>query len=397
MRKGIFGLIFLLTLYGLFLWGCQANSAAIPAGEPDPAVWGEVYTDQYATYLKNSQMSSTLYRGSEPVDYLEMFPQLKIIYEGMGFSQEYFRSRGHVYALEDVKHIARAKPGGTCMSCKSSNVPGLLEKYGAEFYSMPFEDIALESDYPVACLDCHNPSNMERRISRPFLTQALDKTANPPAKTSAQDLVCAQCHVEYYFDQETLEVVLPWEKGLKLHQVEEYFDEMDYADWVHPRAGTPLIKIQHPEYQFYLGSVHDSIGLTCVGCHMPTVKGESGQEIPSHWWTSPLNHMEESCSSCHQDLPGIRARCEGIQEETTDSMEAVMDKLVDIIEGLAVLAEQGESQELEKIRGLHRKAHIRFDWVFVENSWGFHHSKEARELLDEAHEYADQALELLIN
>ncbi len=397
MRKVIIGLVCLFSIYGLFLWGCQVQPQGIPAGEPDPAVWGEVYPDQYTSYLKNSEMSSTLYRGSDPVDYLEMYPQLKTIYEGYGFSKEYLRSRGHVYALEDVKHIGRPKPGGTCMSCKSSNVPGLLEKYGTQFYSMPFDEIAEESLYSISCLDCHNPSGMDNRISRPFLTEAIENTIQPPAKTSARDLACAQCHVEYYFDQETLEVVLPWEKGLKLYQVEEYFDELGYSDWIHPRAGTPLIKIQHPEYQFYFGSIHDSMGLACVDCHMPSVQGESGKTIPSHWWTSPLNHMEESCGSCHQDLADIRLRTESIQEDTINSMELIMDKLVSVIEGLAVLTELGETPELEEIRSLHRKAQIRFDWVFAENSWGFHHSKEAQELLEEAHDYADQALELLGN
>ncbi|RQD73104.1 MAG: ammonia-forming cytochrome c nitrite reductase subunit c552 [Candidatus Syntrophonatronum acetioxidans] len=50
---------------------------------------------------------------------------------------------------------------------------------------------------------------------------------------------------------------------------------------------------------------------------------------------------------------------------------------------------------IAEIRDYHARAHIRFDWVFAENSWGFHNSREADVLLEEGHQYADWTLEIL--
>ncbi len=130
---------------------------------------------------------------------------------------------------------------------------------------------------------------------------------------------------------------------------------------------------------------------------MPLVETGNREIIASHWWTSPLNHMEDSCSNCHRDLNQTRDRVEGIQGENIASMEELMDKLVEVVEGLALASSTGEIEIIDEIRDLHRQAHIRFDWVFAENSCGFHNYREARELLEQAHEYADLALQKLGN
>jgi nitrite reductase (cytochrome c-552) len=41
-----------------------------------------------------------------------------------------------------------------------------------------------------------------------------------------RSLVCAQCHVEYYFKGEGKLVTYPWDKGLKVEQIEAYYDEV---------------------------------------------------------------------------------------------------------------------------------------------------------------------------
>jgi nitrite reductase (cytochrome c-552) len=41
-----------------------------------------------------------------------------------------------------------------------------------------------------------------------------------------RSLVCAQCHVEYYFKGEGKLVTYPWDKGLKMEHIEAYYDEV---------------------------------------------------------------------------------------------------------------------------------------------------------------------------
>ena len=53
-----------------------------------------------------------------------------------------------------------------------------------------------------------------------------------------------------------------------------------------------MIKIQHPEYETWIDGPHGSAGVTCADCHMPYIRGENGQKMSSHYWTSPLKDPE---------------------------------------------------------------------------------------------------------
>jgi nitrite reductase (cytochrome c-552) len=50
---------------------------------------------------------------------------------------------------------------------------------------------------------------------------------------------------------------------------------------------------------------------------------------------------------------------------------------------------------LSEARQLHRKAQLYWDWVFVENSTGFHNSAEANRVLDAAAQTVEELLNLL--
>ncbi len=56
--------------------------------------------------------------------------------------------------------------------------------------------------------------------------------------------------------------------------------------------------------------------------------------------------------------------------------------------------ESGEYPEevLEEVRAYHRKAQFKWDFVFVENSTGFHNPELTHKTLDEAREYAEYLL-----
>lgn len=398
MKKTVFLLMVVMVTFVLFGCGPTAEPKvpSVPtdlAAAADMSAWQDAYPAQYETYNQTQKMSPTRFGGSEPMDYLEKYPFITTLYEGFGFSKMYYRSRGHYFALEDAKNTIRPKPGATCLTCKTSEYAYLLETMGDDYWSAPFDEVAATVTHTVSCLDCHDPASMENRPVRSYVTDALTRAGLTEV---TGNLVCAQCHVEYYFGSNR-EVILPWDNGLEIEDIERYFDERGFSDWTHPRTGTPLIKIQHPEYELYKGSVHDSIGLTCVSCHMPETNGENGS-FKSHWLTSPLNHLEASCASCHADTTAIHARVEGIQETVYKKKRDVGEKLAEAIDALAAAVEANADEEIvSQGRALHRSAQLYWDWVFVENSSGFHNGAEANRVLDKAADTVEELLALLQN
>ena len=81
--------------------------------------------------------------------------------------------------------------------------------------------------------------------------------------------VCGQCHVEYYFKGPGKVVTYPWANGLKVEEIEAYYDKEGFTDWVHAETGTKVLKAQHPEFEVWSQGVHARAGVACADCHMP--------------------------------------------------------------------------------------------------------------------------------
>lgn len=71
------------------------------------------------------------------------------------------------------------RPGAACNTCKSSQIPEIINKYGDQYYLKFFEEINSQLKYPIACLDCHDPRTMDLRISRPALIEAFARVCTP--------------------------------------------------------------------------------------------------------------------------------------------------------------------------------------------------------------------------
>lgn len=380
-----------LIIFFLLLSGCAPEKAIVPAVD-----WQDEFPEQYNSYLMNSEMESTLYGGSVPIDYLEKYPYLKDFYDGYGFSIEYLRARGHTYALEDVMNTQRPKPGASCLACKSADFVVLLKEDGVSVNSLKFEDVAKPEMNTISCYDCHENTPGTFVVTRDHLNTGLtfsDKEYNP------KELACAQCHVEYYLDPETKEVILPWQNGQDTDSMIQYYDDIGYSDWTHPTTGTELLKVQHPEFETYQGGIHAKMGLTCVDCHMPNAVNEDGDNFSSHHWTSPLKTIESSCLTCHSDESesSLRTTVEGIQASVDTKMADVSAVLMELIQELTAATAEGTVDEdsLNKARDYHRKAQFKWDFVFVENGEGFHNENLAHKNLDEAFELAMKAFEEL--
>jgi len=350
--------IFFVTLGVVFLLGLLASSVVERRAEAVYAyrpvvdydqfearneIWGKNFPLEYETYLKTSDtLFYSKYNGSGTIDMLERHPEMVILWAGYGFSKDYTQGRGHYYAVKDIRESLRTgAPIGaknspmpnTCWTCKSPDVPRLMNEMGiAEFYKGPWEELGDEIDDFIGCADCHDAETMNLRISRPALIEAFErqgKDINEASHQEMRSLVCAQCHVEYYFNNEKEEGVpyltLPWDNGTTADAMEEYYDNMNFSDWTHQLSRAPMLKAQHPGYETYTTGIHAQRGVSCADCHMPFIS-EGGQKFTDHHIQSPLNNVANSCQVCHR-------------EETAELIKNVYERQTMIIENRNKLEE----------------------------------------------------------
>jgi nitrite reductase (cytochrome c-552) len=177
----------------------------------------------------------------------------------------------------------------------------------AEFYSGTWDTKGPEIINHIGCGDCHDSETMNLHISRPALIEAFKAMGKDVENASHQEmrtLVCAQCHVEYYFNKKITEgvnyLVFPWKNGTSLENMETYYDSIGFSDWTHSLSRAPMLKAQHSDYEVYLTGTHASRGVSCADCHMPFIS-EGGQKFTSHHIQSPLNNISNSCQVCHRE------------------------------------------------------------------------------------------------
>ncbi len=370
--------------------------------ETDPAVWGSNYPREFQSWKETEiDTTKTKFGGADPRDYLDENPRMVILFAGYGFSKDYRQARGHAHAAKDAWETKRtgAKSVATCWTCKSPDVPRLMNKMGvAEFYKSNFESLKDEVMHPISCLDCHDPTTIRLNISRPALTEAFERQGKKVMESSHQDmrsLVCAQCHVEYYFKDKSY-LTFPWDQGTSCEAMIEYYDKIDFVDYVHPVSKTRIIKAQHPDYEIWKTGVHAFRGVSCADCHMP-YRSEGGVKFSDHHVQSPLLDIANSCAVCHRwSEDEIRTRVEGIQTKVWNARVQAEKALVKAhFDVAAAIEAKATDTELKPIRKLLRHAQFRWDYVAANNGMGFHSPQECMRLLGEAVNQA-QEVRLLV-
>ncbi len=358
----------------------------------DPAAWGVNYPAQYETYLQTKE-------NTEKPSHFEDMPYLKLMYKGTGYAEEFNHPRGHAFMLDDIRDINPVRWKGhqaACNTCKSSQIPGLVAKYGDEYYKMSFKEINDQLKYPVGCYNCHDPKTNELTVRQPPLIEAMSRRGIDLSKASRQEkrtLVCAQCHVTYYFPNDTNKVTFPWDEGLTAEDQLRYYDKIGYTEWVHPDSGTPLVKPRHEEYEYFKGSVHESAGVTCADCHMPYMKA-GNQKFSSHNVGSPLDNMEQSCMTCHRESKEwLTDRVRNIQKNTKDMEDRAGEVVTETIKTLeAAKNTPGVDQELlKKAQQNHRYGQYYMDCVMVTNGLGFHNPDRSMQDLARGIDYCQIA------
>jgi nitrite reductase (cytochrome c-552) len=394
----------------------------------DPAVWGRNFPSQYDGYRRTVDQVRTRFGGSEAVprtptavdprsvvaqSRLDEDPRLKTIWAGYAFSKDFREERGHAYMLEDQVYTERqqvTKQPGTCLHCHASVYEPYRKAGGGDLFKgfealnkMPYAEARGHVKFPVACVDCHDPTSMALRVTRPAFMEgikaakAADGVANYDVNTMAtrqemRAFVCGQCHVEYYFKGPEKRLTYPWLKGLKADQILAYYEENGFKDWTHADSGAPVLKAQHPEFELWSQGIHARSGVACADCHMP-YKREGAMKVSDHWVRSPLLDVSRACQVCHPYAESeIRARVAAIQDRTQALLQRAAGAAIDMLDAIGAAKKSGAPDDrLAPALALQRRAQWRLDFVAAENSMGFHAPAEAARILAESIDFARQA------
>ena len=392
MKKVLILILVTMLLLSVSAVAFAATATETGTGLPviKAAQSAQTYPHVHAPYQRNAEHQAVF-------DHVEEYPMIATVYEGMAFNKFYNSARGHYYTVQDVTNTGRPHKLANCFTCKTPDFTAKVNNEGVSAYTIPFEDMLAEVNESVSCYNGHANTPGELVVTHIYLADAMgDELAGLNAETAS----CAQCHVEYYFAPETKAVTLPYDSMEAMHPdaILALFDEMDFADYTNPRTGVKQIKVQHPEFETYMGkgSVH-AAQFSCADCHMEKATNEAGETYTSHYWMSPLasDSIKASCAACHPDLEGF---VKGIQAKAEERTIAIGTKLEDLTNKLADAVASGKyaEEDLEAIRALNRKGQFYWDFVFVENSEGAHNSRLTTECLDKAEQLIDEALAKLI-
>jgi nitrite reductase (cytochrome c-552) len=379
--------------------------AKLPAGEYDPAVWGKYYPLEYGSYRKNLEMapSPTGFGGSLKVQKSIKEPEILMNFKGMPFSKDYSEDRGHPYSLEDLASSKRVTPAsvGACMTCKTPYLINVYREKGWEYAHLPLSELLLHAKHPISCADCHDPATMKLTVTNPAFTEAMQRKGIDVRKASREEMrsyVCGQCHAEYYFEPKSKKVVFPWDKGFLPEQMYAYYEEKPAGfeqDWVHPDSQAKMLKAQHPDFETWSGGVHGKSGVSCADCHMPFML-KNGQKYSSHWVTSPMRNVQESCRKCHDQsaewlLERVKTEQNNVWQLQHTAGQAVA-RAHEVI-GKAAAVENADKSGLDRARELVRKAQWFWDIVAAENGMGFHNPDQVMNTLGRSIDLAHQAVE----
>jgi nitrite reductase (cytochrome c-552) len=263
-------------------------------------------------------------------------------------------------------------------------------------YTRRLSALGEQIDNLIGCANCHEANTMRLIVTNPALEEALvaqGKDWRTFTRQEMRTVVCANCHVEYYFKGDGKYLTFPWVDGTDIDNIAQYYTDLQFKDWDHPQSGAPMIKMQHPEYEMFTNnSTHFNAGVACADCHMPYTR-DGAAKFSTHDVRSPLLNAEVACGQCHTDVEYVTNRVSIIQNQVHETLIATEDALVAAIQAIesAAAVENVDSTLINEARQLHREAQLRWDFIAAENSMGFHNPEEALRILAAATDMARQA------
>ena len=361
---------------------------------------------EYQTWTETAKTDfESEFNGNVAVDALEKRPEMVILWAGYAFSKDYSTPRGHMHAIEDITASLRTgapvnptdgPQPSTCWTCKSPDVPRMMEALGVDsFYNNKWGAMGAEIVNPIGCSDCHDPETMNLHISRPALIEAFQRQGKDITKATPQEmrsLVCAQCHVEYYFKGDGKYLTFPWDKGFTVEDMEAYYDEAGFYDYIHKLSRTPILKAQHPDYEIAQMGIHGQRGVSCADCHMP-YKSEGGVKFSDHHIQSPLAMIDRTCQVCHRESEEtLRNNVYERQRKANEIRNRLEQELAKAhIEAKYAWDNGATEEQMKNVLALIRQAQWRWDFGVASHGGAFHAPQEIQRILSHGLDRAMQA------
>ena len=395
----------------------------LPADTYDSGRFADEFPMHFDSYAANLERAGD--RQSKLVVGVE--PDLPMLWANYPFAKGYNFPRPHPLGFEDVTGTPRISDAsvGSCLTCKSTTVPLLIDEMGEDYWGASFldeiaprvEELAAEGGHEdlgefghvgIGCADCHDPQTMDLRISRPsFLNarerQGVDHLAEATRNDMRSD-VCGQCHVNYYFHPDTQKVTFPWDEGfrpedqLEVHQTTAREGGFE-ADWIHGVSGAPMVKTQHPEYELWTYGTHGAAGVSCTDCHMPAQRID-GQKMTVHNWESPIaseENITRSCGQCHADrsTAELRERVGLVQDSTIEALHDAQEVSVQSHYHVNRMITAGVDEErVTEAQELIRQAQFLWDFIAAANGDGFHNHSASIDTLRKSSDLSNEAIRI---
>ncbi len=359
--------------------GLMSLSVTAKTNPADSSQYEKRFPKQYQSWQKTAE-------SKEITDALAEDPNLVILWAGYGFAKDYNAPRGHQYVITDLRNTLRtgapmkADEGPmpmACWSCKSPDVPRVIEEQGeAEYFKGKWAKGGPEIVHVLGCADCHKPGTPKLRIARPFAERAFATLGTPfdkADKTEKQNMVCGQCHVEYYFEKNEEHpnwVKFPWDGGTSVEAMEAYYDKLKFKDWTHQLSKAPMLKAQHPGYETTAKGLHGDMGVSCTDCHMPRVTNAEGKEYTDHNVGSPFDKFEFTCGNCHdQSKEQLQALVKANKDKVNSLKLQAEEELVKAHFEAAAAWKAGANEE-KMAAALTDIRHAQWRWDFAIASHG---------------------------
>lgn len=432
---------------GCMLFGC-ANAASqgdggsaessLPAEAATSAEWGEAYPLQYASAKASVNERDGVNHGHYGITERIFAPLAR---ESTGATSTnlaktddgYYMISGFHYDADSGQWVidegelsmavqeTRVRQG--CFDCKSSVFGDYYESEGAEAYAKTLDEefVSQTIDEVWDCGLCHSdPSNPSEYDSVGILFERL--SGGVQESFDEGDRVCGQCHNvpggsyrAKITSEADLDAYRPYRYGIDADAVLQAFIEDGIAT-VDEASGAIAASASHPDVEIFQGSNHESLGLTCVDCHMvETTDEESGQTYTNHnASSSPLENEAalEYCLTCHKDqgIESTEAMVEmvrGRQSESEQLASQVRDKLATLYDKLVEATSTGayDEQALAAARDSYTKAYWYDTWAEGKVGVGVtgdaevhdggkvvHDPREIDDLLNRANTLLDEAL-----
>lgn len=112
-------------------------------------------------------------------------------------------------------------------------------------------------------------------------------------------MVCGQCYVEYYFDGKNKVVKFLWDDGMKVENMEQYYDKIVFFDWINFLLKMLMLKVQYLEYEIWIVGIYGKNNVICIDCYMLKVQNVEGKFYIDYKIGNLFDNFVQICVNCY--------------------------------------------------------------------------------------------------